>query len=230
MAKLTVDRTISFGHLLTSVSIMISIVALLYGWSKDIGQRRVEQADEIRNAAAQALAKVQRWEELSLSLFEEIQPTLVATTELVRDEGGEKAGDYLWREWYASRQRMRFRILEEEIETAYVGLYGYHPEVRQLFVTARDSLQKKEEAMFYGVTVRTDSIVRNAKSGPNFQTAALGNKLRQVVGRYQERYEEQLDHEFHCLEDFLIGLVDTSDEDLINRRTKPTPCEPVAAD
>lgn len=81
MARLTFDRTIALKDILTSLSILVSIAALLFAWGQDRQIREREQADRIRAAAAETLAKVERWEELSLWFFQDIQPLYVETSE-----------------------------------------------------------------------------------------------------------------------------------------------------
>jgi hypothetical protein len=130
-----IDPTVEVGDILTSLSIVISVIALLTAWSKDRYLRRKEQANKVRNAAAKTLAKLERWRGLSLWIFQDIQSLFVETSEiLARDFDFILARDFLWGKLNDARLKTFQRILDEEIEIAYVDLYSYHPIVRNLVI------------------------------------------------------------------------------------------------
>src|SRR5438128_968290 len=85
---LRLEQTISVGHLLTSASILISALGLGYQLSKDNEAKQLQQANDVRAAAARTLESLDRWREISVSLFDELQPIFVqssmelATTQL----------------------------------------------------------------------------------------------------------------------------------------------------
>lgn len=79
--RFTLDRTIKFGEILTMVTIIVSVIALLTTLSKDRRLRISEHATKVRDAAAQTLAKLDRLEELSTSVFDEVQPLIVDVSE-----------------------------------------------------------------------------------------------------------------------------------------------------
>src|SRR5215831_16421217 len=93
------ERTVKIGDLLTSLSILISLAAVLVTWSRDATLRQRQQADEIRKAAATTLAKLERWQELSSAIFQESQPVFVTVSQnLGKNHDAASARDYLWRE------------------------------------------------------------------------------------------------------------------------------------
>lgn len=69
-------REITIGDMLTSASILLSIFALLLSWSQSRALEKREQANEVRNAAAETLAKFERWQEISMSIFDDIHNLL----------------------------------------------------------------------------------------------------------------------------------------------------------
>ena len=90
---LTIDRTVRFGDILTTFSIIISVAAVLLVGTQDshIRQqdsdlRQREQADKVRNAAAQTLGKLERWEDLSLWMFKDVESLFVETSELLEED------------------------------------------------------------------------------------------------------------------------------------------------
>ena len=76
-------KEVAVGDLLTTASILISLIALLFSWSQSRALVQREQANKVRDAAAKTLAKLQRRQTISTPLFDEIQPSLVETSELL---------------------------------------------------------------------------------------------------------------------------------------------------
>src|SRR5438876_1156154 len=121
---LTLDKTIKASDLLTSVTIIVSVVALVITWTKDRDVRVREQADRVRTAAAKTLAKLERWQILQLSLYDQLQPVFVETSEMLEKEFNViGTRDYLWKQINAQHTSISAKVLEEGFETAYVDLF-----------------------------------------------------------------------------------------------------------
>jgi hypothetical protein len=95
---------VKISDLLTSISITVALIAFLYAWSKDRRIRSREEANVVRTAAANTLAKVDRSETLLLSLFDLIHPVITEADELIvktqdaiacRDFFGEDSTNYI---------------------------------------------------------------------------------------------------------------------------------------
>lgn len=84
MSRLEFERKLNLGHLLTALSIVVSITGLLIAWSRDWEQRRRDRADQTRTAAAEALVKVLQWQDLSLYFFQDIQVAVRGREQAVR--------------------------------------------------------------------------------------------------------------------------------------------------
>jgi hypothetical protein len=111
--SLIVDRTLKAGDVLTSLTIIVSVVALITTLTKERDTRTREQADRVRVAAAKTLAKLERWQSLQLSLYQELQPVYVDVSEsLARRFDVVAARDYLWKQVNAQRVRIAARILD----------------------------------------------------------------------------------------------------------------------
>jgi hypothetical protein len=94
---MTVDRTIKISDLLTSLTILVSVITLTVSWSKDRLTREKEQADRVRSAAAKTLTQLDRWQALQLSIFRELQPVFVETSEMLVDNYKGRALPLAWR-------------------------------------------------------------------------------------------------------------------------------------
>lgn len=220
----TVTRDIKVGDILTSLSILISATVLLRAWAKDRRDRNKELADRIRSAAAKTLAKLDRWQELSLWLFQYTQPLFIETSEmLVKSFDVIAARDYFWKKANEARINISGRMLDEEIEVAYVDLYGYHPAVRGLFVKAIDKLKEDEEVVFQDFIESSQDAIRsydNATEG--YQSAQLGNELREIAFHFGSMLKEKTDKTLEPIQEFLVDIISESDAEILKRKRLPT--------
>lgn len=217
-----IDPKVSMGDILTIVSILISIISLMYSLSKDRELRRKEQADVIRKAAGKTIAKLDRWKEITLSLYQDIQPLLVETTEKLQQNFNVIAvRDYLWKNLNEKRTEILNNILKEDIETAYVDLYGFHPRVRSLFEETLSQLKSDQEDVFKKLLDETqDSILSFSGKEDTYQTAELGNKLRYNADAIREESKRTINERLDPLDDFLNRLVSMSDRDLLEGKER----------
>ena len=219
----TLTREIKVGDILTSLSILISATVLLRAWAKDRRDREKELADKIRNAAAKTLAKLDRWQELSLWFFHYTQPLFVETSEmLIKDFDIVAARDYFWKKANEARVNISGRILDEEIEIAYVELYGYHPGVNSLFVKTIKELKEKEEAVFYDFIESSQETIKSYLSKKaSYQSAQLGNDLREIAFHFGSMLREKTDTTLKPIREFLVDIISKSDAEILKRRILP---------
>jgi hypothetical protein len=113
---------VKLGDLLTLGSVLLALAGFLYGWVKDHRLRNREYADRIRLAAAQTLAGIERWKEVGLRSFDDVQPLITdADTLLVKEQDPIRTRDSLWRALMALQAETSKRILNERLEGAYSG-------------------------------------------------------------------------------------------------------------
>lgn len=207
---------ITTGDLLTSASITISILALFLSWSESRALEKREQANEVRYAAAQTIAKLERWQEISTSIFDEIKPHFteasgrlvekrlrenhsVKNIEDVRDELDIKINE--------SHLRVQKALQEENIETAYVYLYSYHPPIRECFEDVLKILKKKDEENLNQLLRVVQHKILEQKDSPFYQTADLINALKDATDGVEYSYEAALEKELKPIEKYLMNLV-----------------------
>jgi hypothetical protein len=129
------DRTLKVSDMLTSLTIIVSVIALMISWSKDRDIREREQANLVRNAAGQTLAKIERWKSLQLSIFDEIQPDFVETSEmLAKDYDIIVTRDHLWKSINSENVIVKTRIVNEKMEISYIDLFSRLPAIREVFL------------------------------------------------------------------------------------------------
>ena len=225
---MTFEKKINFGNILTILTFLVSTVTFAITWDRDIQLQRRDQANEIRRAAALTLAKVERWEDISLSFYQNAQPFYVETSELlIKNRDTVQSRDYLWRELNKTRNETQQRILEEDLQTAYVALFSYHPAVKTLFEDTISRLESSEEKAFENLLLNTQvdilSISNNGEES-ELQSAALGNSLRQTAFVVQSGFQNNIADDITCLNDFLTEIIMKNDEDLLTNRIVQENC------
>lgn len=215
---MTLNPEVSVGDILTSLSIIISAIALAISWGRDRQIAVKKQADKVRNAASKTLAKLERWQELSLRLYEDVQPLFVEASEMLAKDpnNAEPPRDFLWKKLEEVRQSATLRIVDEELEVAYVDLYGYIPAIYQSFVQTVQKLKEEDETAFRDLQEATQKNVMSfADRGRGFQTAELGNSLRRTCAQIQDSLQTAMQDTLKPIHEFLLSVILKSDNDIL---------------
>lgn len=205
--------------LFTAISILVSISALVYSWYKDRILRQKEYADRVRRAASYITAKLERWRELSLRFFEDIQPLITDSDGLLLKERDVlRTRDFLWRGLVVARAESSRRILDEQIEIAYADLYGYDARVRDLFTSAVQRLKEIDDNSFSEVLRRTQADVLTLKAAEKVvQSATLGNALRQTTADIASRLAILLDAVISSFRREMMRLIEATDSQIVGK-------------
>jgi hypothetical protein len=220
------DEQLDVGNLLTSLTILISLGALLSALAKDRRTRERELGDRVRAAAARTLGKLERWQQLSARLYQDVQPLFVDVSQKLHAElDAEAARDLLWRELAAARAAAELRIVDEEIESAYVELYPYHPSVQRRFTETMSRLKAIDAAVYFDFVEQTQAQVL-AYDGPpkDYTSALLGNDLRLESARAERRLVNELVQAIGPVREFLVAVVSLSDKEIVSRARLPSDC------
>lgn len=217
--RLSLDRTIKASDILTSLTIFLSVVALLVSWTKDRDVRTREQADRVRTAAAKTIAKLERWEAIQLSLYSELQPTYVEVSEaMAKQFDVVQSRDLLWKRINALRVKIASRVLDEGVETAYVDLLAYHPPIRQSFLKVMADLRAAEDGASRQLLATTEiAILSFEGKRVGYQTAQLGNALRAAARAVEVDFREKTRSRLEGIQNYLYHLLSLSDEQLLFR-------------
>lgn len=211
------ERKVNIGHMITVVSVIVSAMALLASWSQSRQLYTREQADRVRAAAGRTLAGLERRHDIALSLFQDLQPVFVKASEEFGSQFDRVAvRDLLWREANAARAAVERRLLDDNMQDAYVALYGYHPELRDLVRTSIQEMKSREDRAFDEFIEQLQVAILTFKADrATYQTAGLGNALRAVATRYRECGTMLEETSVAPLERFLTNLVLSPDEDIL---------------
>jgi hypothetical protein len=184
-----IDWSIKVGDILTSLTIIVSVVALIITWTKDQKIRETRQADLIRSAAASAITKLDRWQALQYSLYQELQPEfIIASEKLIEEFNVIKVRDYLWKIISNKGMEVSSKVLEEQITTSYVNLLANFPDTRNQFITMFQALNEAEiEISGKFLEQSQEDVMAFEAKKENYTTAMLGNKLRSTAIQHKEK-------------------------------------------
>ena len=114
------------------------------------------------------------------------------------------------------------KVLDENLEGAYIELYSYHPKVRELFSLTIQNFKEYEELCWGQFLKETQSIIKEFKvyksSEDGYKTASLGNKLRFSTANFLIQYELKADEILKPVRKFLSELIMLSDDEIICKK------------
>lgn len=213
----------AFGACITVTSVIIAAIGLGISWNKDRALKRQQYADQIRRAAGQTIAKLERWSAVSDGLFLGIQPAITdADILLVKSRDVIATRDKLWRALLKNVTARSQSILDEQIELAYVDLYGYDPRVRDLFRVALQRLRQIDEQMDNLILLATQADVLSFEDENTdaICTAALGNRLRATVGRLRIQSRDAMNNTIVPFQTELARLIDATDTAISDKKLR----------
>lgn len=213
------DWSVKVSDILTAATVIISVAALLSSWSKDRQSSRKKEADKVRGAVAAAIAKLDRWLTLQLSAFQGLQPVFIETSEmLAKDRDVISVRDFLWKSIDAQRAKILSAVLEEQIESAYVGLFSHFPMIRPLYLETLSRLRDiEEESMNNFLKATQDDVLSFEKHLDDYTSAMLGNDLRATTRKYRESFEREAFQVTQPVRGFLLEVIAKSDREILTQ-------------
>lgn len=217
------DNTIKAGDVLTSITVLLAIATLVVSLSKDRATRITDQANKVRAAAATTLVKLDRWQALRLSLYDELQPNFVELSEgLSKQYDVVATRDRFWKEVGQARAKLAKQILDEQLGTGYVEILAHFPSARAKVVAVYAQLAELEIRSsddFMGTAEQRILSLKGQKD--RFQTPDLGNALRESANKSAERLRSESERILEPVRQYLFGVIAMSDDEIVSAsRTK----------
>jgi hypothetical protein len=211
-----------FKDALTAISVLVSAGALLYAWRKDRLLRSREHADRIRRAVGNVAARIERYGAIVWSYFDEIQPVITeADGQLVKEQNPLAVRDTLWRGLVTQRAELDRRLLAEEVEIAYVDLFGYDPRIHALFNDALTRLRLASRDAYESTLENTQNVtLSQVKQSEGFLSGALGNQLRSVCGEIAHELSVTLIEVTSAVVAELMILASAPDRAIVNHEVE----------
>jgi hypothetical protein len=215
---------ITVGDILTFFAIIISAFKLTsdinYNMSRDRSLREKERADRIRNSAMSTLTKLDRWRELSKTIFQDVQPIFVDAIMMLSIEfDPKKTKNILWKEMIVANNQITWKILSENIQTPSKELLGElnRPDIRMAFESALIELQAARNQIFsnFIFDIQNDILLLEGFKKEEYRPNDLWNKMRGSIMRNQQEFEDRTKPTIEKMSDLLFGLVKLDDDKLL---------------
>jgi hypothetical protein len=221
---MALEPSISIGNILTSITILISLITLYLSWRKDSKLKIKEKADVIRKSAALTLKSLERWKEISLSIFYKCDVEFIYTSEMlvfeekVSDEQLDKARDYLWKKLMYIVAENKNLVFKEEIKNAYFDLYPHYPQIKLFYENTLFELIDIENKMldeFIAEKTQNEVLHIEKLVKDKYYSALLGNRLRSVRNECLLDYQKQINALTVEIHNILTNIITEKDEKLI---------------
>jgi nitrogen fixation-related uncharacterized protein len=216
-SRFKLKKEITLGDMLTPVSVLLSAVALWFTWSHDVDLKRQQYADQIRHSASVVTSKIERWSPLADRYFEDIQTTIVDVSEKVEvTHTREPANRILFRGLVQAEATASQRIVDEQLEVAYIELYGYVPSLQKTFDATIQEIKKAEIAAHDATSSALQDVL--AKQGTlHLPTSLLiGNRLRVDAEEQRKQLRSKIEGIATPLRQRMLNLINLSDKDILN--------------
>jgi hypothetical protein len=224
---------ITVGNLIAVGAAVISAAAVIATLSKERALRKKELADRVRQSASLVAAKLDRWRQLALQAFDQLQAAATdADGHLVANNDEIQTRDLFWKQVVSAQANLAKCVLDEEIEIAYSNLFGYDPKVHALFTVATSRLKQVESLVFLQLLNRTQHEILTVRRSQQQRllSAQLGNRLRYCLAESRCLLETHMESVIQSFRSAMSTLVSASDDALVNRSiavpspdTLPTP-------
>jgi hypothetical protein len=227
--KLSLSREIRISDFLTATTILISLVSVLISWNIDRKIRLAKEADDIRAAAASSLGELERWNDLSLSLYTEAQSTFVDASEVATriemksplNERLERARDLLWKRLNEIHTSILRKAVDERIDSGYIKLFGYYPSIRRLYQETLARMRLENDEMLKELLTQSElSIMSFMNANDGLHSAEVGSALRATASQVKAKYKEKYRTEMMATERFLVEKIEADDKHLLNRKER----------
>jgi hypothetical protein len=214
---LNLDWTIKVSDVLTSVTIIVSVAALLLSLSKDRDVKVAEQANRVRTAAAIAISKLDRWQALQLSLYRELQPDFVELSEVLAEHYDlQHVRDQLWKRVNATRTVIAQKVLDEQLGTAYSDLLAHFPAARRKLTEAFAQLSSVESGVNENYLGASEQAILALQGKEKiYTTPTLGNALRKAATTHSNELRQSSEAVISPVREYLFHVISLPDSAIV---------------
>ena len=223
----SLKKEVTLGDMLTPISVLLSVVALWFTWSHDANLKKQQYADQIRHSASTVTAKIERWSPLADRYFEDIQSTIVDVSEKIEaTHKREPANRMLFRGLVQAEATASQRIVDEELEVAYIELYGYVPSLQKTFDSTIQRIKTAEVNAHDQISSALQEKLTDDQVLKLPTSIQIGNVLRISAGEQRQQLRKRIEGIASPLREKMLTLIGLSDEDMLNgkKREAAPPC------
>ena len=218
-------REIDLGQILTVTTIIGSIIGFGYTWSEDRALKDKEYADRVRRSASIVTAKIERWAELSDRYFEDLQPVIINVSEAVLNtHDRQPANRILYKGMMEAKAKASQRIVDEELQIAYMELYGYVPSFQAIFDRTIADIKEAEYKSHETLEGRLQSLLMKDSEGSVLafdDSPNIGNPFRVNIAKERANLHNTITGISQPLRAKMISVIRLKDTALRNAQEKP---------
>lgn len=189
------------ANFLTIVALLFTMYNIVAAIKKDRIIRQKDKADKVRNAAAKAIADLTRWREQTLSIFQDVDNTLVRSIDGTRGiiDQNHFANNVL-EELKNIRTTTCKKRLEETNRINYDDIYDYDPLVGMFFTQILAHLTNDEATMFNNallpgiknIIINNGYSIEGQDASGGIDKSRMLDSLNEYILLIKKIYESQL--------------------------------------
>ena len=203
------------GELLTSLSILISLTALLINWNKDRQIEVKRQSAAIKELSIQAFSNVVFWKDLNLHFFDRADVTIKDAARLFAlNKNNILTRDLFAKEINQIRNEIDYEILQKDLKTFHFKLLNYGLDPDSTFIRTITYINTILEINYKDYQQDTERIILSEEIPKTKETAILGDKLRSINNVYRRKTKDLFKLESTKLQDYLHSIIIKTDQEI----------------
>jgi hypothetical protein len=212
----TLDKRITFGELITVLSILFSAISVLITWRNEQNIQILENATRTRVEIAKTMNAINQVVQIQLSFYELIEEDIVEASRMsVIEKDPIKARDYMYEKLHKHRAEVLNIIAQKDWEVAYANLLTYGIRADSLYIKTINRLKGLQNNEFENLVDIFEDEIIHYRPSEHAQTSYLIDKLRQMK---EEIKNEHLSHSKKATADlfaFCLSHIKETDEKLL---------------
>jgi len=213
--RIKLKSDISMGELLTSLSILISLTALLINWNKDRQIEVKRQSAAIKELSIQAFSNVVFWKDLNLHFFDRADVTIKDAARLFAlNKKNILTRDLFAKEINQIRNEIDYEILQKDLKTFHFKLLNYGLDPDSTFIRTITYINTILEINYKDYQQDTERIILSEEIPKTKETAILGDKLRSINNVYRRKTKDLFKLESTKLQDYLHSIIIKTDQEI----------------
>jgi len=186
--KMRFKREISVGELLTAISIIISLIGVLYTWNKNQNIAISNEATRMRELSIQAFSNIQQWQDEEYLFFNQVD-VLIKQVSRTYAESNDRilTRDMFWEGVIQLRNELDSKIISKDLKTFHFQLLNKGIDQDSVFITTVALLEKLVQFNFEAYLKETESTILLKEIDDPGESAILGNYLRKVNDKYRDK-------------------------------------------
>ena len=203
------------GELLTSISILISLTAVLINWHKDRQIEVKRQSAVIKELSIQAFSNMVYWKDLNLHFFDRTEVTIEEAARLLAiNKNNILTRDVLWKGITEIRNETEYEILQKDLKTFHFKLLNYGLDPDSTFIRTVTYINTILEINYKDYQQDMQRIILSQEITKAKETAILGNKLRSINDVYRRKTKDLFKLESTKLQDYLHSIIIKTDQEI----------------